>query len=421
MQFKFVVLLLSLLVLTTAVPLEPRDKHSTGKDVSPNPPKHTPIAQKSFHIPSSQGGKFNHGNPKYKAKGGCKKHHFKVKHHHPNGGIHDPHSPWHVHRDLPCICPIGHRMFWFFDDTFAYKADGAFVGAASNSLAVANDVDNPSNITDISVAHNGDVTVAIPWTDSEAEIQYDIEARYAFWAYGPCVPIGPHHSWHFWAIVKFYGFQKYRHIGHTLAQYEYDEEKDQLSISRHSTVYYGENSYPYGAFASISVSGTIYLYAIDPNSDQYDIHVAAAPQETVDDKDTWKYWDGSSKSWSKHAPNGSVRNKKAACIVGKLPFSTGNIFWSDYHNAYLLVFFSYFADSTFWAITAPTPVGPWDFTPIEIVKTKPGSNGYNYGGQATPAYYSGGNGQLGQKLVLSYTYQDNDTNWYPASDTVIFE
>ncbi|KAK9354257.1 hypothetical protein V1523DRAFT_156160 [Lipomyces doorenjongii] len=410
MQFKLAIGLLSLLVLTTAVPVEPRDKNT----------KPSVVAQKSFDVPSPKDGKFKTSSTKYEAEGSCKKDHFKVKHHHPNGRIHDPHSPWHINRDLPCVCPIGSQIFWFFDDTFAYKEDGTFVGAASNSVGIATDVSSPSYIKDISITLEGDVTVAIPWTESEAEIQYDITARYAFWAYGPCIPIDEKHSWHIWNVVKFYGLGKYVSLGYTLAEYEYDDANGSLIVSRQEFLYYSKTSYPYGAFASIYVSGTLYLYALDPNSEKYDIHVASAPRATVGDKSTWKYWQSSSQSWTSNEPDGTVRDEANAAIVGKLPFSTGSVFWSDYHNAYLLVFFSNFADSTFWALTSPTPVGPWGRTPIEIVKTKDGSNGYNYGGQATPVYYSGDEGNLGKQLVLSYTYQDNSSSWFPASDTVTF-
>ncbi|KAK9367940.1 hypothetical protein V1509DRAFT_624867 [Lipomyces kononenkoae] len=407
MQFKFAAVLLSLGVLATAIPLEKRG----GSKYS---------AQSSFGVKSPKDGNFQLSSVKYKAEGPAQKDRFKVKEHYQNNKIRDPKSHWHINRDLPSPCSIGSQLFWFFDDSFVYAEDGKFVGAASNSVGIATDIDNPSDITDISITLEGEVTVAIPWTQSEAEIQYDITARYAFWTYGSCIPIDWHHSWHLWTVVKFTGFEVYETLGYTLAQYEYDDTKGSLVVSRQELLYYDQSSYPYGAFASVYVSGVLYLYALDPNSDKYDVHVASVPTATANDKSTWKYYDASSKSWSSKAPDGTVRNQSGAAIVGKLPFSTGSVFWSDYHNAFLLVFFSDFADSIFYAITAPTPVGPWDFEPIEIVKTKSGPNGYNYGGQATPVFYSEG-GKLGQKLVLSYTFQDDSSSWYPASDTVLFE
>ncbi|KAK9251351.1 hypothetical protein V1507DRAFT_464708 [Lipomyces tetrasporus] len=42
-----------------------------------------------------------------------------------------------------------------------------------------------------------------------------------------------------------------------------------------------------------------------------------------------------------------------------MPYSTGFMFFSEYHNAYLLVCFSNRADSTFRVSYAPSPVGPW--------------------------------------------------------------
>ncbi|KAK9237825.1 hypothetical protein V1525DRAFT_403025 [Lipomyces kononenkoae] len=405
MQFKLVAVLLSLLVVATAIPLEKRGSKY--------------LAQNSFAVKSPKDGKFKVNDVKYQAKGEVNKDRFKVKDHYPHNKIHDKKSHWHINRDLPSPCSIGTQLFWFFDDSFVYAEDGKFVGAASNSVAIATDVNNPSDITDVSITLEGEVTVAIPWTQSEEEIQYDITARYAFWTYGSCIPIDWHHSWHFWTVVKFYAFEQYETLGYTLAQYEYDETKGSLAISRQEFLYYDQTTYSYGAFASVYVSGVLYLYALDPNSEKYDVHVASVPTATANDKSTWTYWQASTQSWSTDAPNGSVRDEANAAIVGKLPFSTGSVFWSDYHNAFLLVFFSDFADSIFYAITAPTPVGPWDTTPIEIVKTQSGANGYNYGGQATPVFY-GADGQIGQRLVLSYTYQDNSSNWFPASDSVVF-
>ncbi|KAK9479175.1 hypothetical protein V1514DRAFT_278893 [Lipomyces japonicus] len=389
-----------------------------GLPAHPSQSKQSNKASKSFKLPDSHTST-RKSDPPFKAHGKPKNDHFKVKHHHDHGRLHDPHSPWHVKRDLPNICSIGHRTFWFFDDTFAYSSDGTFVGAASNSFSIAASIDEPSNVTDISITNAGDVTVAIPWFSKEAKVQY-LSTRYALWSFAPCIPVDDHHAAQIWGVIKFDSRTNHSTIGYSVSTYEYDEDGNSLSITREQEIDISIDSFAYGGFSSIVVNSVIYLYALDVKHGRHDIHVAQVPRSSYADKSTWQYWDNGLQEWKSTEPNGSERQEDKAVITNSLPFSSGSVFFSEYHNSYLLVFFSFWADSKFYALSAPSPLGPWNVSNSVIYHTKPGENGYNYGGQASPLFTSSDE-PIGKKLVLSYTYQDTTSEWYPKTETIEFE
>ncbi|KAK9383597.1 uncharacterized protein V2V93DRAFT_362243 [Kockiozyma suomiensis] len=398
------------LSFVAALPLEERGQGLFGGSSSC-------VAQKSFSLPTRGHSSYDTHSFHYNLGGDCNHDRLKVKQHDPHGRICDPSSPWDIHRDLPTVCPIGHYFFWFFSDTFAYKSDGSFVGAASNSVVVSRNANDPSSVQEISIENDGTVSVAIPWTDAEKKVQYE-DDRYALWAFGPCIPIDGTHSSQVWSVVKFTNSSYSETIGYTIA--DYSIEDGSLVVSRREVMTFSSTSYAYGAFASLLVNGVVYMYALDTkHSGKYDVHLASAPRATLYDQSTWSYYDGSTDSWTSTPPDSSQRNQDKAVLTGAMPFSTGSMFYSDYHNAYVLVYFTNWADSKFYAITASSPSGPWDTTATLLFETEYGENGYNYGGQAAPVIESGVT--LGQKIVVSYTYQDSNSNWYGKTETVEFE
>ncbi|KAK7203343.1 hypothetical protein BZA70DRAFT_269209 [Myxozyma melibiosi] len=401
---------LALASLASAAPLEERGLFGSASSSF--------VAQRQFTIPSVSGDRFSYQvSDSYRISGSCKHDHLKVSSHSDKGKLSDPDSPWVIHRDLPTICPIGKYFFWFFDDSFAYKSDGTFVGAASNSVVVSRDSSNPASVEEISIEHDGTVVVAIPWTDEEKETQYD-DDRYALWAFGPCVPIDDSHASQVWSIVKFANSSYSETVGYTVADYSISDGA--LEVTRREVTSMTTTTYPYGAFASLLVNNVVYMYALDSTySDKYDVHLASVPRATIYDTSTWSYYDGGSDSWSSSPPDATKRNKDKAVFTGEMPFSTGSMFYSKYHNAYVLVFFTNWADSKFYAITSQSPAGPWNTTATFLYETEAGSNGYNYGGQAAPVVEDGTT--IGKKIVVSYTYQDNDSNWYGKAETVEFE
>ncbi|KAK9468820.1 hypothetical protein V1512DRAFT_65632 [Lipomyces arxii] len=421
MKFQHIVGVLSLIVLALGVPFDTSKGFRLSSRDGPVYDTAKYASKKTWNFPSYShdfsGGQFGQY---FHRPGNGKNLDFSVHSCHNNGRMHDHSSGWNVMRDVPCACPIGKNIFWFFDDTFAYDKKGKFLGAASNSVSTARDPYSPSSITDISVTIEGKVGVAIPWTTEEAEIQFNEELRWVLWAFAPCIPLDDKHAAHMWTLSKFHSKKGYNHHGYSMAEYALDDLTGHMNITRKDVIDVGLQTYAYGNFASVIFGEHVYLYALDiQNSARYDIHLARAPRVSFYDKTTWSYWDNGKGSWTYKIPDGTIRNKKKAVISGKAPFSTGSIFWSDYHNSYLCVFFNNWADSSFYLISAPSPVGPWNLKRNMIHKTKSGSNGFNYGGQATPSFYPG-HGEMGKKLVLSYTYNIGG-KWYPTTDTLTFK
>ena len=96
---------------------------------------------------------------------------------------------------------------------------------------------------------------------------------------------------------------------------------------------------------------------------------------------------------------------------------TGDLFWSPFHNTYLIVFMGKFVDGQFWATYAEEgtlwgrwsePVRIWD-SPVprkECEERGCGGQAWNYQGHAHPGWNGGDDGDGGErrrKLLLSYS------------------
>ncbi|KAK9471443.1 uncharacterized protein V1510DRAFT_404127 [Dipodascopsis tothii] len=336
------------------------------------------------------------------------------------GRLTDWSNPWSIYRDGGGSCTLGNRTFWFFDDTEAYAADGSFAGFASNSLAVANSFNHLGWLTDVTVNKSTGVFPAIPFTASEYVVRNSQTSRYAIWTYTNCVEVSRTEAAHFWQVVKYTAANEYSTIGVTQAYYTLDEAANRLSVERPKQLYLDNTVYEYGAFGNIVIDGYAYLYGLDTiYSSRYDVHVARAPLTSIKDQSTWQYYDASTGTWSSTITHPSARRRSAAVIQGTMPFSSGAFFFSQYHNQYCLVFFNNWIDSTFRILFADTPVGPWDTNNKVLYKSDKGPKGYNYGGLATPIYFQRDGHIAGQRLMLSYSYQDSDGT-YPRTHEVVF-
>ncbi|KAK9469552.1 hypothetical protein V1512DRAFT_256532 [Lipomyces arxii] len=329
----------------------------------------------------------------------------------------NPNTLW---RDGGGTCNIGNRTLWFFCDTLAYrKKDNRIMGAPSNSLSLAKSFDLPANLTDVTCRSSvNQCSNAIPLTSSEAAVSNSASTRYALWTFTNCVPTGDNTAVHFWQVNKFRSTSASSITGYTMAEYNIDPVSNQISITRNAQYAEIPPTYNYGAFANVVVNGVAYLYGLDVTySGRNDLHLASAPVSTIGDMSTWSYYDASTKSWNSTAPVPTTRRNTAAVISNSQPFATGaTVFFSEYHNAYLMVYFNNWADSTFRVLSAPTPTGPWTTNNKAVLKVPVGS-GHSYGGVAHPDYYSVP-GPTGQSLMLHYSYQGSRT--YTRADKLTF-
>ncbi|KAK9378470.1 uncharacterized protein V2V93DRAFT_96304 [Kockiozyma suomiensis] len=333
------------------------------------------------------------------------------------GRLYDPSNDWTVYRDGGGSCTLNNRTFYVFCDTTGYKASGALGGFATSSLSVVEDFSNPTLLKDASLSSSVGYFSPIPFTTTEAS--YSNSKRYAFWTYTNCVQLSETSAAHFFNVQKYSSSSSNSYVGNTIANYAIDTTANKISITRDTKIAFNTSTYNYGGFANLVVNGAVYLYALDKTySSNYDVHVASVPVAKFGDSSYYQYWDASTSTWSYTAPQPTARRQSSAAIKGTEPFSSGSMYYSEYHNQYFLVFFNNWVDSTFRAITAPTPLGPWNVTNTVIWKTTPGKS-YNYGGVAHPVYDQTPGSTVGQYIDVHWSYQDTNGT-YPKIGRIDF-
>ncbi|KAK9321886.1 hypothetical protein V1517DRAFT_353424 [Lipomyces orientalis] len=276
----------------------------------------------------------------------------------------DPDNPLTIYRDGGGSCNIGNRTLWLFCDTLGYQND-TFKAMTDNSLSVARSFDDPSLLSD---ATSNSLTSygwqpAVPFTDDEYPWRNWPSKRYAMWTYTNCLQINDNLAVHFFNLYKYSSIYSASSLGNTMVTLNFDPDADMLTVTRNMQVTFPPSTYQYGSFASMVVNGVAFLYALDSTySGKKDIHVARVATNSLSQFDKYQYYDASTKTWSYTQPAPTERRQSAAVISNWMPYSTGSMFYSEYHNAYLLVYFSNWADSTFRVSYAPTPVGPIPIT-----------------------------------------------------------
>ncbi|KAK9319462.1 hypothetical protein V1517DRAFT_46910 [Lipomyces orientalis] len=333
----------------------------------------------------------------------------------------DWNSVYNIYRDGGGSCSLSNRTFWVFCDTTAYsKTTGQILGAASNSMTVALSFTNPKGLQDVTMIPSTGWKPAIPFTDYEATFSGNIGTRYALWTYTNCAQLSETRAMHFFLVNKFSNAYSSRQYGNTMAIYTLDPVTNQITIERPEQFWYTNQTYGYGSFASVVVNKVVYLYGLDRTySGSYDVHLAKVPVGYETNRNYYRYYDAATGNFSYTMPVPTARRRANAVIQGTMPFSTGSVFWSDYHNSFLLVFFNNWVDSTFRVLSAPSPVGPWNVSNSVLYRSTPGPGGFNYGAVATPIYYQQPGQIAGKQLLLQYSYQ-NTSNTYPKILQVTF-
>ncbi|KAK7202370.1 hypothetical protein BZA70DRAFT_292336 [Myxozyma melibiosi] len=374
----------------------------------------TPTASTSFSVPT-------YTNPvtwvKTKYNMGSMSRALKVSSTTELGQLYDPSNAWSIYRDDGGSCTLNNRTFFVFADTSGYKANGDFAGFATTSMGMVEDFDEPNILKDFTLSDSVGYFSPIPFTTTEAS--YSNSKRYAFWTYTNCVQLSGTTAAHFFNVQKFKSSSSSSYYGNTVARYSINSSTNKMTVTRQNEYAFSTSTYPYGSFANLVVNGVVYLYAIDKTySSNYDIHVASVPVASFDDSTAYQYWNASSKTWSYTQPQPTQREKSSAVIQGTEPFSSGSMYYSEYHNQYFLVYFNNWVDSKFYAITAPTPLGPWNVTNSLLWATTKGDS-YNYGGNAHPIFNQEPGELVGQSIGVHWAYQDSNGT-YPKMGKINF-
>ncbi|KAK9448433.1 uncharacterized protein V1518DRAFT_418943 [Limtongia smithiae] len=323
------------------------------------------------------------------------------------GEMQDFKSTWRVFRDGGGSCSISNRTLWVFNDAVAHsKSTGKFTGAAVNAMSIANTFSNISQLTDFTVAPSVGYFPAVPWSANEAQYANSLTSRYALWTFTNCVQLSSTSAAHFFLVNQFSSLTASRQYGNTMVLYNINEATGKITVTRPAQYAFRNTSYPYGSFANVVVNGYAYLYGLDRlYSTNYDVHLAQVATAYISNQAKYRYWNAATKAYETTLPVPTARRRTAAVIQSNIMFSTGTLFFSQYHNAYVLIYFSAYQDNTFRLVSSPTPLGPWNVTSVTLFKTTPGI-GFNYGALAHPQYFQSKAGIAGKSVMLHYSYQD---------------
>ncbi|KAK9235385.1 hypothetical protein V1525DRAFT_410158 [Lipomyces kononenkoae] len=336
------------------------------------------------------------------------------------GMMEDPENPLTIYRDGGGSCNLANRTIWFFCDTLGYD-NNTFTAMTDNSLSVAQTFDDPSLLADATSnsLYSYGWQPAIPYTVDEYPVRNSPSQRFTLWTYTNCIEISDTQAAHFFLLTKSNSIYSSTSWGNTMAILDLDTSTNMLTVTRNQQVMFPNTTYSYGSFASLVIDGVAFLYALDYTySGNQDVHVARVATWEMTDITKYQYYDASTKTWNYTQPQPTARRQSAAVISNWIPYSTGSMFYSEYHNAYLLIYFNGWADSTFRVSYAPSPVGPWTTNDQTLYTLPDGQRGYDYGGGAHVEYYQD-DGPSGKSILLHYSYQDTSYT-YPRAAKLTF-
>ncbi|KAK9357296.1 hypothetical protein V1504DRAFT_80960 [Lipomyces starkeyi] len=350
------------------------------------------------------------------------------------GYLHDYsiNSSYTITRRLPpTLCSILNRTFWFSGPEQIQDAQKRTVASSSSSVAMALNFSHPSWIRELSPRPDIDWPV-IPVTPAEQFVSVTYQQTYLFQPTAHCSLINDTSAVQFWTAwsqnsVPVGGYNCFHGFGSSLIIYTFDPATHKLSISRPAPVTQKSAiQYPYGSFSTLTVQGMTYLYGWDvfypPTDDEgndngsggnhRDIHVAVAPTSTIADKSTWKYYDNSTGTFSSTEPLPIYRRRSAAIITlndfsseFENTFTSASIFYSEYHDAYLLVYAPIYPPGVYVRF-APTPLGPWSSAGTKIMDAKQFGYSVVRYALASPIFFqTDGNGGQSLLLTLSGDYE----------------
>ncbi|KAK9461935.1 uncharacterized protein V1516DRAFT_663643 [Lipomyces oligophaga] len=291
------------------------------------------------------------------------------------------------------FCPIGNHSFWVTGDVEVDNTPAtmqlfwyypSYLSVGMSPLHTTNVV----SAMDQWLPYNGSDVSFVAWTDAQFS-SYTNPFEQPLTA---CVPINSTTSIQVWNSylnlnTEALGLPSFSQ-GSYLVKYTLSDDGKTLTTDRPQkfvneldTTFTeaGDNGvdltitgqYLWGKFAAMKVEDYIYLYALDVSvySNSTDLMVARAPVDDVMDSSSWSYYSASTDTWLTTAPT-ATESRKDTLAIYSLPSDIkfaagtennagGSVFYSEYHDAYLMIFVAS-DDTTKYIIEyAPSPVGPW--------------------------------------------------------------
>jgi hypothetical protein len=146
----------------------------------------------------------------------------------------------------------------------------------------------------------------------------------------------------------------------------------------------------YGLFSSMpGIDGFLYMFGTITNTNTNGIKMARVPQNSVFDRSTYQYWNGT--DWVMTITPYDDGGKANIFSYSALDFfgkkhgpSSGDIFFSRHYGVYMIIFQSMGIDPTVYMAYSRKLESEWS-EPISLFKTPTLENGYNYNVHAYPA------------------------------------
>ncbi|KAK9457069.1 hypothetical protein V1511DRAFT_247272 [Dipodascopsis uninucleata] len=325
------------------------------------------------------------------------------------GYLNDWSNGYLLYRGAGGLCSLANRNIWFTGQTKVLnKNTGKTLATLDSSATIATKFDHAWTLDFTSNLTTG-LFNPIPYTLNELDDNTHADSKVVLSAHTNCVPVSDTEAAHFWTREQYWDLVSKSIKGNTLAYYTLNPTTNTLDVRRDTETFFDSSkTYRYGSFANVVVNNIAYLYAVDDKHGYFDIHVASVPVSTIRDQTTYKYYDNSNGQWDTSAPSNSNRRESQAILGWWQGFGSGSVFYSEYHNAYLFIFFTHAQDNKFHIYYSSTPVGPWK-GPYDLYTTTTGTL-LNDHGVATPVYYDHTYDNLpgGKEILLTYTHTVSD-------------
>jgi hypothetical protein len=164
----------------------------------------------------------------------------------------------------------------------------------------------------------------------------------------------------------------------------------------------------YGSFNMMlnPFDNKIYYFAADGESG---LKVARSAVDAYADVSQWEFYDG--QSWNAGASARLSPDSTGNIIDGY--FSSGNVFWSEKYNTFMIVYMTSYADNKLYyryiKDSSASITGEWsdEYLLVDTSNKLNGGYGYNYAGHAYPDFT-----QDASELLLSITLSDGMTPFF---------
>lgn len=298
----------------------------------------------------------------------------KVAHIEVLGYVQDTSGIYHS-RDIGRSFQLFGNVYLTFGDTFCNNINGEYVGAANNTVAIIDDVDEPLKSRYFDVDAKGFVRPFIPMTNEEKLLENSKMGRVCLWAFGGVVEMDDNSGRVWYQKNIDYGQGNLMYIGTGVAKiFENFGEEMQPIVDRAENLTFGPDEPHMGTFTAIKEDDYIYLYGDRPDGKIILARVFLGYHvDRLHEKEVYHYWAGY--TWVPDWRQAVVvfEGMQQGAIVRSKLFGDGRPF--------MFVGTSKWADSLVFMGASSKLEGPWEIEPVckaEGIKQPSGEGSWMY-------------------------------------------